>query len=409
MSIIDSVRVRPTMPDELEAVARVRTIGFGGDKEQALARLLENPRYDSSNIVVAQYEREIIGTATIFPVKMWLSGVPMKVGAVAGVAVLPEYRRQGIAAKMMEFSIVRMFAEGQAMSVLFPFSFKYYNKLGYGTVGDVHTYRIKPDNLTVYEEGHNVRPFELGDLPMMRVLYKGQMTWNNGWFTRTNEWWDDIIGRWPKIMVYEEDDSIGGYYSYTISKSDRGERVIKIQEFFATEDAAYRGLIGYLAAQNEGDVVEYLAPPDTPLRHMLREPAAEGGQNRGWIFNDLCYVSPGPMGRIINLSTALTTRFYTRGLSGERVIQVTDPVIPTNEEPLLFRIVDGRPETHSIDPGVEPQIETDIVTMSQILCGYITATHARLLGRFKTDEDTCSWLDQAIADSPLFIQAGDWF
>ena len=407
MSILDSVTIRPVLPDELEAVAEVQTVSFGGDKEQALARLLDNPRYDHAHIIAAQYEGRLVGTATVFPAQMWLSGVPVKIGAVAGVAVLPEYRNKGIAGKMMDFSTVRMFAEGQAMAVLFPFSHLYYNKFGYGTIGDLHAYRVKPSNLMVYPEASQVRPFEVGDLPMMRVMYKGQMTWHNGWFTRTNEWWDTIIQRWPNIMVFDDDGMIDGYFSYDIYSTEGGQQVLKIHELFTAENIAFRGLIGHLASQTEADIIEYLAPPDTPLRHMLRQPMADGAKNRGFIFNDLCHITAGPVGRIINLPAALTARFYKRGLSGERVLKVTDPLIPTNEEPLAFRIVDGRAETHpSHDPA---QIETDICTLSQILAGYLSAKDARLLGRFKTDEDTCSWLDQAIADSPLFIQAGDWF
>jgi predicted acetyltransferase len=349
-----------------------------------------------------------MGTATVFPAKMWLSGVPVSVGAVAGVAVLPEYRQIGVAAKMMKFLIMRMFAEGQALSALFPFSHKYYQKFGYGTIGDLHAYRINPSNLTIFEEGHKVRPFKPDDLAMMRVMYKGQMTWHNGWFTRSNEWWDRLIERWPNIVVFDNDDMIEGYYSYEIQTSERGERELHIRELFAAEDPAFRGLIGYLAAQNEADVIEYLAPPHTPLRHALHQPIADDAQNRGWIFNDLCHVTPGPMGRIINLSTALTARFYSRHMSGERIIKATDPLIPTNEEPIQFRLVDGRAETKPASDR-KPQIEADIGTLSQIMCGYLSAMDARRLGRLQADEDTCSWFDQAIVDSPLYIQAGDWF
>jgi predicted acetyltransferase len=126
------------------------------------------------------------------------------------------------------------------------------------------------------------------------------------------------------------------------------------------------------------------------------------------MFNDLCHVTPGLMGRIINLPLALTSRFYARHMSGERVIQVSDPLIPTNEAPLLFRLVDGRAETRPAD-GRKPQLETDIGALTQILCGYLSPYHARRLGRLKANEDTCSWLSKAIADSPLYLQAGDWF
>jgi predicted acetyltransferase len=406
--MLDSVTVRPILPDELEKVAYVRAASYGGNEAECLADLQDNPRYNSSNIIVAEYQGEVIGTIAVFPAQMWLSGVPISVGAVTGVAVLPQFQRKGVAGKMMDFSIVRMVAEGRAMSVLFPHSHKYYRQFGYGPIGDLHAYRINPHNLTVFPEGHQVRPFTPADLPMMRVMYKGQLTWHNGWFTRSNEWWDKIIARWPNIMVFDNDGAIEGYYAYEIQSSKTGERVLQLKEFFAAEDKAYRGLIGYLAAQNEADVIEYLAPPDTPLRHSLRQPKAEDARHRSYIFYDLCHVTPGPVARIINLSIALTKRFYARHMSGERVIRISDPLIPTNEEPLLFRLVDGRAETRSAD-GRKPHVETDIGTMTQILCGYLTAQDARRLGRLQGNEDTCSWLDKAVADSPVYIQAGDWF
>ncbi len=408
MPSIDAVTIRPILPDELDAVAHVRSVGFGGKQAEILAAMEDNPRYNFSHIIIAQVNGDIIGTATIFPAQMWLSGVPLSVGAVAGVAVLPEYRKIGVAAKMMRFAIMKMFAEGDALSVLYPFSHAYYNKFDYGTIGDLHAYRINPANLTIFPEAHKVRPFDPDDLNYMRVMYKGQLTWNNGWFTRSNKWWDKIIKRWPDIMVYDNDGMIDGYFSYEIKTGPNNERELHLREFFAAEHDAYRGLVGYLAAQNEADVIEYLAPPHTPLRHALRQPLADDAQNRGWVFNDLCHVAAGPMGRIINLPTALTKRFYARHMSGKRVIKAIDPLIPTNEEPLWFRLVDGRAETQPADDQ-QPDIEVDIRTLTQILCGYLSAMDAHRLGNLKGSEDTCSWLDQAIKDSPLYIQAGDWF
>jgi predicted acetyltransferase len=406
--MLDSVTVRPILPDELEKVAYVRAVSFGIAESEALADLKDDPRYNSSHILVAEYQGEVIGISTVFPAQMWLSGVPISVGAVMGTAVLPAFRRKGVAAKMMDFSIVRMVAEGRAISVLFPFSHKYYRQFGFGTIGDVHAYRINPNNLIVFPEGHKVRPFAPEDLPMLRVMYKGQSTWHNGWFTRSNEWWAKITARWPNMMVFDNDGTIEGYYSYEIITGKRGERELHLREFFSAEDQAYRGLISYLAAQNEADVIVYLAPPDTPLRHSLRQPKSNEALSRGWIFNDLCHITPGLMGRIINLPLALTTRFYTRGLSGERVLKVSDPLIPTNEEPLLFRLVDGRAETRPADSR-KVQLETDIGSLTQIMCGYLSPFDARRLGRLQTSEDTCSWLAKAIADSPVYIQAGDWF
>lgn len=407
--MLESVTIRPVLPDELHQVAAVHAVSFGGDENKILDRLANNPRYNSSHIIVADYEGQIIASSTLFPAQMWLSGVPINVGAIAGVAVVPPFRRKGLAAKLMEFSVVRMLAEGRALAVLFPFSHKYYRQYGFGTVGDLHAYRIATGNLIVYPEARKVRPFTPGDLPVMRVMYKGQLTWHNGWFTRSNSWWDRLIEIWPHVMVYDNDGSIEGYYAYDFKIGPQGESVLHIIEFFAAEDEAYRGLIGYLAVQNEADVIEYLAPPDTPLRHSLHQPKADNAENRGWIFNDLCHITPAVMARIINLPAALTARFYARYMQGERVLKIHDPLIPTNEQPLIFRLIDGRAETRLANGERKPQVETDIGTLSQILCGYMPAVHARRLGRLQADEDTCAWLDKAISDSPLYIQAGDWF
>ncbi len=406
--MIDSVTIRPILPDELAKVAEVLAVSCGDTPETTLDGLANTLRYNFSHMIVAEYQGETIGTMTVFPAQMWLSGVPINIGAVTGMAVVPQYRDKGVGAKLMEFCIMRMVAEGRAMSVLFPHSHKFFNRFGYAPVGDLHAYRLNPLNLIIFAEGHNVRPFQPGDLPMMRVMYKGQLTWHNGWFTRSNDWWEKIIQRWPNLMVYDNDGTIEGYYSYEIETDSRGVRTLHIKELFAAEDEAYRGLLGYLAAQNEADVIEYLAPPDTPLRHTLRQSKADDAQTRGHTFYDLCHVTSGLMGRIINLPLALTTRFYTRGLSGERIIRVKDPLIPTNEAPILFRLVDGRAETRAAD-GRNPQIETDITTLTQVMNGYLSPHDARRLGRLQTDEDTCSWLAKAIVDSPLYIQAGDWF
>jgi predicted acetyltransferase len=240
------------------------------------------------------------------------------------------------------------------------------------------------------------------------VVYKGLMTWHNGWFTRSNEQWAKIVSKWPNMVVYDNDGMLDGYLMSVSTVTPDGERRLNIKEFFAGDPQTYQGLLAWLAAQDV-DVIEYMAPADTALKHSLVQPEAYQAQNREWIFSDLCQVTPGPMARIINLAKALTTRFYTRGVSGERVLKVIDPLIPENEAPLVFRLVDGRAETRPADEGASPQIEADITTLSEMLCGYLSAADARRVGRLATDEDTALWLDRIIEDTPLFIQGGDWF
>lgn len=405
----DTVIVRPAQPNDEEVIAEIRAIGFGWEKDKVLEALRDNPRYDLSHVMVAEHGGRVVGTATVFPAKMWLSGVPMNIGSVAAVAVHPDFRRRGVAAKMMRFAILRAYSERQALTALFPFSHKFYNKFGYQTVGDLHAYRVHRTNINIRSDKvSHVRSFKANDLRIMRVMYKGQMTWHNGWLTRSDEWWDTLVAKWPNMMVFDNDGMIEGYYAYEVKLDKNKERMLYIKELFAPESEAYFALLSYLSLQNEADIIEYLAPPDTLLRHSLHEPVAQDAVNRKWVFRDLCHVTPGPMARVVNIIEAFTARFYTRGISGERVFKVTDPLIPANEVPVVFRVVDGRPETQLADDR-KIQVETDIGTLTQLLCGYLKAKEASKLGRLKTNEETCSWLDQIISDTPLYIQPGDWF
>ncbi|MDM8520677.1 GNAT family N-acetyltransferase [Anaerolineales bacterium HSG6] len=411
----DSITVRPLAISkaDFESFAHVQSVCFGVDEKEAYNTLMDNPRYNTSHVVATEMNGKLIGTAIMFPAKLWLSGVPLDIGAIAGLGVLPDYRRQGAASQMMELLVKKSAEKGYAFASLFPASPRYYQQFGFGVVGDLHVYRLTPQNIMDFEEKSMVRDFDEADLRMMRVMYKGQMTWHNGWLSRSDEWWDKIIAKWPKIVVFDNDGMIDGYLAYETVTNEQGKTVLKVKEFFAAEGEAFRGLIGYMSSKTDVDIIEYLAPPDTPLKHSLHQPRTidevDRGNGYGFNFYDLSHVTVGPMARITTLHTALTKRFYARHMQGQRIIKLTDPFIPENESAVIFRLVDGRAESKIAPPNKTPQIETDIGTFTQILAGYLPAIDAQRLGLLKANEDTCSWLDKAIADSPLYIQSGDWF
>ncbi len=408
---MSDITIRPLAidNDDFQNFAHLHVAAIGGDPQEILETLKDNPRYNTTHVLVAEMGGKFVGKSTIFPAQMWLSGVPLTIGAMSGTAILPEMDAEAISAELTKGQVAQAAAQEYAFAVLFPKSHSAYHPMGFGVISDLHAYRIQPSNLMNFEEKANVRPYQEDDLPTMRVMYKGQMTWHNGWFTRSKEWWNEIITDWPNIVVFDNDGMIDGYLAYEMQTNEQGQQVLFIKEFFAAEGVAARGLIGFLADQTDVDIIDYLAPTDSVFRYSLIEPHSADAQNRGFIFQDLCHLTAGPMARIINLPTALTKRFYARHMQGERVIKLVDPLIRDNERPISFRLVDGRAEVHPAPEGKAPQIEADVRTFTQILCGYLPAVDAQRLGRLKADDDTCSWLDKALVDSPIYIQSGDWF
>jgi predicted acetyltransferase len=406
----ESVTVRPISQDDLDDVTRLKVIGFGGDADRIRADLESNPRFDLSHVVVAEIEATVVGVATAFPTQLWLSGVPVPAGAVAGVTTQPQYRRRGVAAQMMQFLLERMRRQGLAISILYPFSHAYYRKLGYGTASLVHTYRIAPANLPRFDETQAVRPFGADDLPAVRSLYRAQLSWYDGRLTRNSAWWNAILERAKdrdEIQVVYDSNGVEGYLRYRYRPHGGGSQILALTEIFTSSDAAYRGLWGYLAGQSV-ELIEYHAPPDAPLYQLLANPIGVDAQHNGWVFNEVYSASPALMLRVLDVAEALMARFYPSDMLGEVVIQVDDRQLPANCERISLRLVDGRPETAPAG-DLEPDLRTDIGTLSQIYCGFLSPTDAHRLKRLTANEETLIWLSKAMMVQPLFIQAGDWF
>ena len=167
-------------------------------------------------------------------------------------------------------------------------------------------------------------------------------------------------------MVYEDDAGITGYLKYTL----KNKTELLVIEMFSASDAAYRGLWGHLGTRPDVEKITYQGPADDPVHHLLKIPLNSLAGNQGWVFNDLYTATSSIMLRVIDLAEALTTRFYPHNMMGNRILKITDPQLPQNENLINFRIVDGRPDIIAVEDDA-PDLETDIATFSQIFSGFV--------------------------------------
>ena len=404
------ITIRQATADDLDTIAYLKSVGFGSDQAVTRVNLADNPRYNISHIVIAEVDGQAVGTATAFPSQMWISGVPLQLGAVASVTTLPEFRNRGVATALMQHLLEKMARDGVAISALFPAAYTLYQSLGYGLAAVWHAYSLKPSNLPQFSETANVRDFVMDDLPSLRSIYRGsQLSLADGRVTRSNTWWEWLVSQTLRegnrhIVVYEGGDGVEGYLKYQIAE----DHALKVVEMIVAGEAAYRGLWGYMASQPDIERIDYLAPADDPILHLMQIPGDSHGGNRGWIYDDIYHATLSFMLRVVDVGEALTSRFYPHDMMGHRVFKIHDAQLPANETLINFRIVDGRPDILP-DEGKEPDIETDIVTFSQVFCGFMSPESARRLGRLKADDETILWLERAMAANPLFIQQGDRF
>lgn len=89
--------------------------------------LIEKAREaDRHQIVGYRMDGNLAGKLHIIPLEVTIQGKKFMMGGISSVATWPEYRRLGIAKKLLYHALVKMKEQGQVLSYLHPFSVGFY-------------------------------------------------------------------------------------------------------------------------------------------------------------------------------------------------------------------------------------------------------------------------------------------
>src|SRR5699024_1961417 len=104
----------------------------------------EKKRKQETGLDVYGYmvEGKLAGKLHILPLEVILNEEMIKMGGIASIATWPEYRRQGIAKKLMYHELEEMDKKDITLSYLHPFHVQFYRKLGWELSFDNHHLEI---------------------------------------------------------------------------------------------------------------------------------------------------------------------------------------------------------------------------------------------------------------------------
>jgi predicted acetyltransferase len=408
---------RPITEEEIPIFAEIQARAFTFELDRHTERLQEGGRVDWGNLRVLENEHaQPVAALTIFQRKMSLNGGEVPTGLVAGVAVPPDQRRRGYARSLLTGLLQELYEQQLPISLLFPFSVRYYRGLGYALVNLNWFLDIPPQQLPEYPERMTVRRATHKDLDAIRACYEQARCEpnRNGWLAR-NDWdWENRVWKQNReAVVCPAEGEIEGYLFYELNWS-RQERPVKIAEWVSTTDGAWRGLVGFLSSlSDQATVITYNAPQNDPLLLALHEPNSTVGGAAEFVFQQAARLVSGFMLRVVHLSTALSARRYPPDLSADLLLRVDDPQLPGNSQPVHVHIVNGTASVapaRGLFPGELPTgVETDIATFSQLFVGFISAEQARTMGRLRADDATCALLTRAFSAAALYLHRSDWF
>jgi predicted acetyltransferase len=311
---------------------------------------------------------------TIRDFRMYIGGAIAPMGGIAGVGTFSDARRAGYAAELLTRCIDDMNNLGYAVSMLFPFSYRYYRKFGWELAGQSASYSIvNRQNLPPHPEASLVRAMRARDKGRLTSCYDGFARAYTGMLRRDNQAWKQKFRRWKKVgdRVYliEERGRTIGYLTCQMSAGPAG-RIANVDEFVARNARAVRACIGFLAREPRGIAEVRLRAPARPLLwEFLHEP--------------YCATSVLPLCqfRIVNLARALMLRGYDAGVRASLVVRLTDETAPWNAGTWAISVSRGRAAVRRVSSA--PHVVMDQRPFVQLYMGYLSLRDLRNSGRAK--------------------------
>ncbi|MGH2543396.1 MAG: GNAT family N-acetyltransferase, partial [Ardenticatenaceae bacterium] len=249
---------RTITKEEIPSLIEIGGRAFRFDTTEMLERLEEDRhRYNHTHgRVWEDLERGVVASMWLFERNVTVQGCELAAGLIGMVGVPAEERRRGYANKLMKGALEELRERGLPLSLLFPYSIPFYNRLGYGVASNMWLLELPLKELMDFDEMRRVRRIKAEDLPAMQRLYERVRGLHNGWMERTEwEWRERVLdlpghAAWPDrvegVVVPGEGDELDGYLTYTLALSEgvlpvaHKPRAVTIQEWVHDGDEAWR-------------------------------------------------------------------------------------------------------------------------------------------------------------------------
>ena len=335
-----------------------------------------------------------------------LGGGVAHCGGIAGLAVHPAHRGDGLFGTLLTAVIARCGAEGMALSMLYPSNPEIYRRYGYQVVARAQSLIVPLVDLQRIPAvpGRRLVPVTAETMPRLRRLHHELTAGDNAMLRREPPLFPEGLPAppWAALLLEDEAGTAHGYVSWT--RVDGRDGVgLEVHELFGRTRTDRQALLRSLGSWST--VTELLR-----LRVRTEDPVLDvlpGGGARP-------DPSPVPlvMMRVIDTAATLRARRAPSGLTGTVRLVVEDGTVPEGTcRAAGTRLVTASGGTISVtdadardtvtDPGpaeVLGSCHLDIHAASLLLVGGRTLADARRLGlRADADPSAEAFLDALLA------------
>lgn len=314
-----------------------------------------------------------------------LNGAAIKASGIGMLASAPETRRRGVVREMLAGHLRQLREQGVVLSLLYPFAYSFYDRLGWAMVSRGVEIKVAPREFAAYgRRSGTVRRLLYSEKDVLKLadgqtlesvtrmldgIHRAVTCQVNLASIRSADDWSRILkvirGRRSVYSLEDERGCPQGYVITTV-RAEEYPADLFVREIVARTPEAWRGLLFFLSCHDSNirHIIVSL-PVEHPLPDLLENPRAETSK-----------LAPQAMARAVDVAGLLATRGTDGCTQGECLLSIRDGIAPWNEG--TWRVgFDGR--TISVGlvaldgsrPGsTDADLEMNVNSFTQLAVGY---------------------------------------
>ncbi|WP_421120032.1 enhanced intracellular survival protein Eis [Aquihabitans daechungensis] len=359
---------------DLDGLWEVFKLGFGAPDNRREAWL---DGVDPARALIVEGPRgEVAAASHIRRFDQWFGGRAVPLAGYSPVAVLPEFRGQGMAKAVVAGQYADLRDRGEVVSGLFPASLALYRSVGFELAGSyvarrfpaAEIGRIRPSR------GAEVRRGTVDDIAAVHRCHEQAGPRRDGQLRRDGGWWArslplDLADR----ILYVVDDvhrpgELAGYAIYRHGPGPRPyDYSVIVHEVLAEDPDVLRALWRVVgSSSSQAPWVELVGPAEDDLLLLLAnaDPVAVRNEIR-WML------------RLVDARGAMEARGWPATARGSVDLEVIDAHAAWNTGRWVLEVADG---SATLTPGGSGTVQAPIGGLSSWWAGYAPATRLARLG-----------------------------
>jgi len=316
-------------------------------------------------------EGRLVGKAVDREQGQWFGGRVVPTSGVAGVAVVPDKRRKGLARLLLSRLLHEARDRGAAISTLYPTTPFPYRRLGWEEVGALTYYALPASALAGIRPDPRVelRPAILGDFSSIDALYRQVAAAGTGLMDRSAPLFvtgDEMIDHFDGVTVAVQDGAIVGYATWDRGSGYDSSGKLTVYDLIGSTDGATATLLTMIAGWAS-------VAPNIALRLSYQDPAFLHFASSGTRVE-----SRQPwMARMVDAQAAIAARGWPPHLSGRADLELGDEICPWNQGRFVLELAGGEAK---LSPGGEGTVRLEARGVALWYSGAATPATLRRAG-----------------------------